>query len=313
MVTGWVHLTGIIIVSFFIYKKGVTLDRTARFFQTKTKRNKTRVLVTALILGQVVVAGVLNTYQLMNDTNYSTGFLVSGLLLILTALMSGYFIRKMFLQSEQDVVLETYESFIDNINTLYTTVRGQRHDFIHHAQVLFSMITTGQPKEAEQYLAQLIGEIQEVNELIKVKNPVLNSLLNSKMAVAAGKNTKLSAVIKTNLDNCRIRPLDLVKVLGNLIDNALDAVQNQPQEYKKANVLIKEESGIHVFEVTNPRPLIPPVVISRIFETGFSTKKDHTGLGLAVTKEIITRLGGNINVRSNPEEGTVFTVVVPVK
>lgn len=317
MATGWTHL---IILCFFIYvfkKKHITFSSTARFFNPKTNRSKISLVLTILVLVQALIAGLLNitiivaTYGTRPVFDNLIFTRQAGVLLFIMSLISGYFIKHIFAASERETVLETYEAFLDNINRLYTTVRGQRHDFINHVHVLYGMLTRSQNEEAVKYITQLLGEIQTVNASIKVKNPVLNALLNTKNAVAESHNITLQAEINTNLEGCKLKPLDVVKVLGNLIDNAIDAVREQPKEFKTVKVKLFQTTGGCFFEVSNPRPIIEPDKLACIFESDYTSKENHTGLGLAVIKNLVQDNRGTISVLSNLKDGTVFTVVIP--
>ena len=101
-------------------------------------------------------------------------------------------------------------------------------------------------------------------------------------------------------------------VLGNLIDNAIEAAESAPGERRVSNVEIIKPSNAFVFTVANRGKPIEPEIIDRIFEPDFSTKKGRPGLGLAIVKELVERYKGSAAVTSNDEE-TVFTVLIPDK
>jgi len=104
-----------------------------------------------------------------------------------------------------------------------------------------------------------------------------------------------------------------VKIFGNLIDNAFEAVANEPIEFRTVKVSLKKFSFVFVLEVVNQRPLIDPLDFDKLFEPSYTTKKNHSGLGLAVVKQMVDQIGGEIIVKSSAEKGTSFSVVIPVK
>jgi sensor histidine kinase regulating citrate/malate metabolism len=103
----------------------------------------------------------------------------------------------------------------------------------------------------------------------------------------------------------------LVKIFGNLIDNALEAVEVVPPEVRLVKVNLSRIESNFIFEVFNRIPVIPVDLLEKIFESGFSTKKDHTGIGLAAVKNLVHKYGGQVLVTSSESEGTRLKVLIP--
>ena len=175
------------------------------------------------------------------------------------------------------------------------------------------MYKTKHNKELEQYLNNLLEEIHIVNQSIKVKNPVLNAILNSKTAVAEGRNITIDVEIQNEDFDTRVKPLDMVKILGNLIDNAMEAVQYYPVNLRKVKVVLSKVPKGQAFIVSNLKPELDQDKLDDFFKSGFTTKENHSGLGLAIIKQIVESYGGTISVKSNEKEGTLFTVIIPDK
>jgi len=249
-------------------------------------------------------------WPLFNSTVFTR---ITGLFLFAVPLISIFLVKRLFTLSEQETIAETQEAFLDNINKLFVTIRGQRHDFIHHVQVMYSMLQNNQLQEAKNYMENLLGEIQSVSEVIKLKDPVLSALFNTKTAVAERLNITLNVRQETPLDGLKLKPYEVVKIFGNLIDNAFEAVANEPIEFRTVKVSLKKFSFVFVLEVVNQRPLIDPLDFDKLFEPSYTTKKNHSGLGLAVVKQMVDQIGGEIIVKSSAEKGTSFSVVIPVK
>lgn len=314
--TAWIHLFLIILLTIFLYKKNIRISLIS--LKQKTKEAHSQIILTFLLIGQVAVAGLL-TFAIYGSFYWNRPIfdkeiiLIAGGALMVMMVISGYLIKRIFRAREQAAVLEGYEAFLDNINKLFTTVRGQRHDFINHVQVIYSMYNTHHTKELEQYLNNLLEEIHIVNESIKVKNPVLNAIMNSKTAVAEGRNITLDVVIQDENAYSRIKPLDMVKILGNLIDNAMEAVHKFPVNFRKVKVIFSRVPRGQAFVISNLRPVLDQEKMENIFKSGFTTKENHSGLGLAIVKQIVESYSGSISIKSNEKEGTVFTVIIPDK
>lgn len=312
-VTGWTHLVLIILLTIFLFKKNIKIFWVSLKRDTKESRNQ--LILTSLLVGQVAITGLL-TMTIYTSIYWSWPvfdkfiILIAGGALFVMLLISGYLIKRIFAAREQSAVLEGYEAFLDNINKLYTTVRGQRHDFTNHVQVIYSMYKTNHTQELDQYLNNLLEEIHIVNESIKVKNPVLNAILNSKTAVAEGRNITFDVAIQSEDLNIKVKPLDMVKILGNLIDNAMEAVQDYPIKFRKVKVVFSKVPKGQAFIVSNLKPVLEKDKMEQLFKSGFTTKENHSGLGLAIVKQIIQSYGGTISVKSNEKEGTTFTVII---
>lgn len=318
--SGWGYLFLMSLLTVFIIRKKITFIKALEFFKTTRSDAKVSLLI-LVVLAQALLAGVLQMASIFEEHN---GFTIAfnnsllqrmiGIALITIPIISIFFLKRVFTLSQQEAIIATQETYLNNINNLFVTIRGQRHDFINHVQVMFSMLNSNQVEDALKYMSNLLDEIQEVNEVIKTKNPALSALLNTKLAVAERHNIAFSTNIEAPIEGLNIKSLDLVKILGNLLDNAFEAVLDRPVEQRVVKLSIKNYGSMMVFEVFNPRPVIPFEHLERIFEGGFSTKKDegHSGLGLAVVKEIVEKYNGQIGVRSNEKEGTTFTVVIPM-
>jgi two-component system CitB family sensor kinase len=119
----------------------------------------------------------------------------------------------------------------------------------------------------------------------------------------------------TSLEATVVDPRDLVTVLGNLVDNALDAVGAAAEPYLEIE-LRAERSGTVVLRVSDNGPGVPPEMRHRIFTEGWTTKSSDgrphgRGIGLALVRRLAERHGGTARVTARAGGGSVFTVVLP--
>jgi sensor histidine kinase regulating citrate/malate metabolism len=106
---------------------------------------------------------------------------------------------------------------------------------------------------------------------------------------------------------------DISSILGNLLENAFDAVGTVAEtEHRVVSVSFAEDQHHFIISVLNKRPLIPKEIQSKIFQKGFSTKgMSGSGLGLAIVKELTEKHGGSVQLVSDAETGTLFTLRFP--
>jgi two-component system CitB family sensor kinase len=137
-------------------------------------------------------------------------------------------------------------------------------------------------------------------------------LLTAKIAVAAEQTVELVVTGDSHLDQPRSRGADLMSVVGNLVDNALEALAGQPEPRIVTVDLDDEHDGVRIV-VTDNGPGIAAEDPDVVFQDGWSTKTASTGprrgLGLALVHRLVRRAGGTIDVSSG--DGTRFEVCLP--
>lgn len=204
------------------------------------------------------------------------------------------------------------EESIKHIANLNNTLRAQRHDFLNHLQVVYSLIELDEYKDAKEYIEEVYKDIKKVSKVMRTSQPAINALLQAKMVDCESKNIDLSLNISTKLENIQIPSWEICRVLSNLVDNAIFELCRLKNN-RKLIIDIHEELNNYVFSVQNNGTRIPEEIIYKIFEPTFTTKGEKgQGMGLAITKEIVEEWQGNIEVTSN-DEFTKFTAKVPLK
>ena len=201
---------------------------------------------------------------------------------------------------------------LSRMEELIYSIRKQRHDFNHHLQAVYGFLEVGSFREARDYIRNTFSAITTHGELIKTDNHEISAMLYTKIGLAEAKNINLEVLINCSLKDLSLKSGEANSILGNLIDNAMEAVENTPGEKRLINVEITKPSNEFVFTVVNRVVPIEQEIIDRIFKLNFSTKKNRQGLGLAIVKELVERCNGSVTVSSNDEE-TIFTVRLPAK
>ena len=216
--------------------------------------------------------------------------------------------------------LETLTRELDSVRGLTDGLRAQRHEFANRLHTLSGLLQTGHQAEAVEYLQALSsGPIEGLGAAAEaVRDPVLQSFLAAKTSAAAEKDVRLE-VGETSWVPGRVRvPLEVTTVLGNLVDNALEALAALlPGGAREVRVTLGPgaDGGVEL-EVADTGPGIADAVVAELFTYGFSTRAGATdrprGIGLALVDRISRRLGGSVTVSSTgPDGGTVFTVRLP--
>lgn len=203
---------------------------------------------------------------------------------------------------------ETLRESFENLVRLNDRLRMDRHDYLNHLQVIYGLMELKEYDEMDSYLKKVYRELLKTGKAIKTSKPAINALLAAKSAEAEEKKIEFMIEVKSDLKELHIEDWELCKVLSNLIDNGIRALEESDVKEKKLGVNITETPHHYLFEVENNGEMIPEKDRENIFVKGFSTKKDEGhGMGLSIVKEILNANRGNISLRSNEKE-TVFTV-----
>ncbi len=203
------------------------------------------------------------------------------------------------------VELEQTNTLMDSLNH---TLRAQRHDFLNHLQVVYSLLEMGEATEATEYLEKVYGEIRAVSSVLRTKSTAVNALLQVKTAACQDQGIALEVDIRTSLEGLGLPAWEMCCVLSNLLDNAMDAARQG--ESPRVALAMTENLREFVFRVENNGPAIPPQLLPSIFEAGVSTKGADRGMGLSIVRKTLEDAGGQVNCQSG-ESGTVFLVSVP--
>ncbi len=191
---------------------------------------------------------------------------------------------------------------LQNLEKLNSELRSQRHDYLNHLQVVYGLMELKEYEELEQYLKPVYKDMQKTGKALKTAKPALNALLKAKMDEAESKGIDFYIEVKSDLKNLRIEDWELCKVLSNLFDNAMTALDRK--EGKRKIVLdITEDKDTYYFSVVNNGPKIPEHMKEAIFKQGITSKKgEGHGMGLYIVSNVLKSNGGQVKLKSNEEE-----------
>lgn len=210
---------------------------------------------------------------------------------------------------EQRAMLEEAYSQLEDLNRL---LREQRHDFKNHLQVVYSLTEMGAYSDAMDYVQRIYEDVQALGSRIRTASPAVNALLSAKQADCADHGVALEIGIQSAWEEIPVPGWELCRILGNLIDNATDALEEDGTPNPRICVCIAEDIRCWSLTVANNGPEIPRSVFSQIFLPGFTTKSEGHGNGLGIVMGLAEKYGGRIGVESTPES-TVFTCSIPKK
>ena len=191
----------------------------------------------------------------------------------------------------------------DEVDNIYRQMRGWRHDYHNHIQAMLAL--TDNPGELRRYLWKLNDDLTTVDAVLKTGNVMVDAILNSKLSLIKSKNIAVNAKASVPSE-LRISEIDLCAIIGNLLDNAMEACLRQPEG---------EERFIRVYIGVLKKQLYICVTnsmggeVKKSGKTYLSTKdSDAHGFGLMRIDRLADKYEGHVNRQS--EEGAFATEVM---
>ena len=204
---------------------------------------------------------------------------------------------------------------LDSTRGLIDALRAQDHEHANRMHTLLGLLELEMYDDAVEFVGEVVGDHRATSEQVteKIRDPLLAALLVGKATVAAERGVALWVSDRTRLPDRLIDPRGLVTVVGNLVDNALDAVAGTP--LARVEVELRAEGRTAVLVVRDTGPGIPPERRELIFTEGWSTKEPpahrERGIGLPLVRRLAVRQGGSARVAEADGGGAEFTVVLP--
>ncbi|WP_316758467.1 sensor histidine kinase [Streptomyces herbicida] len=211
--------------------------------------------------------------------------------------------------------LEQLGRELDSTRGLIDALRAQDHEHANRMHTLLGLLELEMYDDAVEFVGEVVGAHRVTAEQVteKIQDPLLAALLVGKATVAAERGVALWVSDRTRLPDRVIDPRGLVTVVGNLVDNALDAVAGTP--HARVEVELRAEGRTAVLRVRDTGPGIPAEQREVVFTEGWSTKKPPAhgkrGIGLSLVRRLAERQGGSATVSEADGGGAEFTVVLP--
>lgn len=205
------------------------------------------------------------------------------------------FITKRLEEKNIEYQNKLMEKQVKEVQNIYMTMRGWRHDYHNHLQTMKAYVLMGQVDKLAEYLELLEKDLDQVNKLIESGNVNLDAILNSKISLAIqnGIEVEYKAVCPESLI---VSDIDLCALIGNLLDNAVEACEKLDKEkpYIRLYIgILKNQLYISVTNSTNE-------VIRKLNSEFISQKRGNHGHGLKRINNVVEKYEGYINRQNEP-------------
>ncbi|MCC5580213.1 sensor histidine kinase [Microtetraspora sp. AC03309] len=218
--------------------------------------------------------------------------------------------------------LQALSGQLDAVRGFAESLRSAAHESANRLHTVVTLVELGRAEQAVEFATAELRAAQQLADRVvgSVREPVLAALLLGKTAEAAERGVELSispdSELDGELDDAGLDGRDLVTILGNLIDNAVEAAMTATTATTgtrpaRVRVRLTMDDGGCVLRVADNGPGLAEEDAAAAFRRGWTTKGDGRGLGLAMVGQAVHRLGGTIDVAH--EDGAVFTVRLPLR
>ncbi len=213
-------------------------------------------------------------------------------------------------------LLEEQQKQVDMLRRLVRTLEEQEHEHANRLQALSGLLTLREYDEANQFLESLETRHRRARGVVgrRVSHPVLAGLLLAESTIAYQRGIVFEiddGNRRAELPRC-LRDTEIVSIVGNLLDNAFDAVSDVPEDRRRVRLRLATTDDVTTIEVRDWGPGVPYGEEARIFDRGISSKAEHSGVGLAVVEAIVSAVGGTTTLRRR-DPGTSLIVTLPLE
>lgn len=229
-------------------------------------------------------------------------------LLVLSTLENEFVLLLYFvsIRYHDDTLLDTYETSntryqnkllknqVDEVQNIYMTMRGWRHDYHNHLQSLKAKLTRNQIDESIEYLNELEKDLDDIHQIVETGNINIDAILNSKLSLAMTHDIDVNVKVSIPKD-LPINNIDCCVLLGNLIDNAIEACEKvNDNKYIRLYIgLYKKQLYISITNATNE-------IVRKFDEEYITTKRGNHGHGLKRINKVVEKYNGYINRKNEP-------------
>ena len=205
------------------------------------------------------------------------------------------------LQQQSEMQLEVYSDLQQRYQNSMETI----HDAKRHVRALESLIQSDHLAEAQQYKESLFQKLNELQPSIQCDNPLLSAILNHVFLKAEQRHIVLKMDLQGEEQLSMLAGVDLTTIASNLLDNAVDAVSELPEEQRYIHFAVAFQMGEIMIHVENPTKND----LKREGNTIVSTKEGHLGLGLKNVEMVVEKYKGHF--KTDVKDG-IFTAAITI-
>lgn len=206
------------------------------------------------------------------------------------------------------------QDYRNEMQAFMSVIRSQRHDYNFHVQALAGLFRKGNMDECRTYLDNLVRDSTELNTYLPIKDPAIAALVFSFRTMALEQGIQLHMDIQNDLSNVVTSVYETNKVIGNLLQNAIDEVRTHKDKSFGIHLYILKRGEDCIIHVANKVRLRenPARFLQDIYKPGHSTKDGHEGIGLSSIQNLLSRYRGVVYSRMD-DDIIHFVAKIPMR
>ncbi len=270
------------------------MDKDSNWFVTATILLQTLIII--LINNNIVTST--NLESLQSKMPYLNFFVLAISILNIVA------IKKVEENAKYKMKALLFKKHLEQVETLLKSLRIQKHEYSRHMQTIQALVELDRIPETKDYIDG-ITKLNWVNDdIYYMGHSALTGLINSKRSAAENQGIDFAVAVKCDLSHISIPAWDLCSIMGNLLDNAMEAAI-QDEDHPRIGVEFKYEDGYYTIYIFNNGVPIPRD--QDIFAAGYTTKDSVSrGYGLYLVKKLVDHYKGHIEITSKERTATVL-------
>lgn len=284
-----IFIVSVLLLTYFIKKDFILYD-----FGNEKNEDNTWWAVAAILV-QTLFLMLINTSIIAgnNISALKAAIPYLNFLLVAMCIVTLFIIKNIENQAKYQAKTLLLKSHLNQVENILKNTEIQRHEYSRHMQTIQALIELNRIETAKKYINGITSQYWSNNILFHNDQPAISALINSKNSVAQINNIDFAVAVKCDLSDISMPVWDLCSVLGNLLDNALEAAANDPEP--RVGIEFKYEDGFYaIYIINNGSRISEP---SRIFEAGFTTKgSEGRGYGLYIVQKLVNQHKGTIDI-----------------
>lgn len=290
---------GRLIICYIIKVKNITI----KINEHLTKENRNKIIAMSIIGCMLIFFNAAEMTMYISDFPYSI-FLLDIVSLIVYFVMSIQSVIRITKLEEMDEKIHNLETYNQTLSIMYDNIRGFRHDFTNFVQALNGYAQTNDIEGIKQMSKALIKECKEVNNMgildpNVINNSAVYSIITNKYYLAQEYGISIEVESMIDFMELNISTYNLCRILGILLDNALDAAKECDEKIINVRFIKDNRANRKLIIIENSYNNIDiDIDLDKIYEKGYSTKTENLhehGLGLWTVRKILSK-SNNLNL-----------------
>lgn len=240
---------------------------------------------------------------------------IANLVVLILIVVSYTLIRRWYQRETLRAVGDSEKTFQREFRSILASIQSIRHDFANHLQVVFGLLELKKVERAQEYLRGLHADVKAVTLSEQVANPALLVLLHSKAEKSRTNQIEMDFHIPPEETFDGVLSSDLIKILSNLLDNAIEATDVDQTGEKRISITMRKVGNSYQFMVENTGATLQPEQLSRLTQDGYTTKETESGkvrgYGLSIVREVVHKYAGEMHITSAKGK-TCFSILLSI-